>query len=115
MSCTWSAVRCMAGISEPVLIRSAYRIISNKQKTPSKPAHSQSVTELRFSGLQKQLKNLHLREGDTVRVKGTRRIGKIIHVERDVNKINWEGTKAYFIVVQFDEDQLMCAPFQLKR
>ena len=93
----------------------SYRIISNKQKTPSATVHSKSTNELRFDGLQRQLKRLHLREGDTVRVRGTRRLGKIIHVERDVNKINWQGAKAYFIVVQFDDEQLMCAPFQLKR
>lgn len=74
------------------------------------------MDELRVNGLQRQLRNLHLKEGMTVRVRGTRNLGKIIHVERDFNKVNWQGAKAFFIVVQFDDgSQKMAAPFQLKR
>lgn len=52
----------------------------------------------------------------TVRVKGSRVIGKIIHIERDFNKINWDGTRAQFIVVMFEDGtQKMAAPIQLKK
>lgn len=51
-----------------------------------------------------------------VRVKGSQIKGKIVHIEKDVNKINWKGAKAFFIVVMFDDGtQKMCAPFQLKK
>lgn len=74
------------------------------------------MDELRFAGLQRQLKNLYLREGNVVRVKGSRKLGKVIHIEKDFNKINWQGAKAFFVVVLFDDgSQVMAAPIQLKR
>lgn len=69
-------------------------------------------------GLQKQLKHLHLRQFDRVRLKGARHsmLGTITTIELDINKINFQGERAMFIEVTWDSNGVhWYAPGQLKK
>jgi hypothetical protein len=50
-------------------------------------------------------------------LKGNNKIhGTIIHIEKDFNKIKWQGTRALFIEVLWDNNQqVFYAPGQLKK
>lgn len=71
---------------------------------------------MKFDGLQKQLKHLQLRVMDRVKIKGSSMLGTIIEIEKDINKIKWQGTRALFICVAVDKTgEGYFAPGQLKR
>jgi len=78
----------------------SYRIISDRSKTPLKPAHSRSKQETREATLQKQLRNLKFAVGNEVRIKGTSIHGIIREIIRDPERIVWKSNSPCYIVVE---------------
>jgi hypothetical protein len=78
----------------------SYRIISNRSKTPLKPAHALSTDEHQERALQKQLRILKVAVGDEVKIKGTSLLGKVVDIWKDPKRIIWKNNSPQFVVVE---------------
>ena len=90
----------------------------------SKPAHKQlldpkavldpSKEKDREAFLRRALKRCHFKEGQRVRMYGTRKKGTITQIVTRSEDVLWENNKLYFITVKWDDgEHNYCMPSQL--
>lgn len=79
------------------------------------PAHLRSKAELKEVALQRQLKVLKLKVGNKVKIKGSNKIGEVIEIQIDPEKMDWRGVQPRFIKIEYRGIVQFFSPSQLKR
>ena len=84
------------------------KVETNKKVHPSDPNFKETVFE-------RSLRSCYWRENMRCKLRGTSRLGTIVEVEKDINKINWHKNRPNYLVIQFDDGEVgYVNPCQIK-
>ena len=65
---------------------------------------------------ERTMHNMQYLVGDRVKVRRTPRKGRIVSIERDINKVNWFKQRPMPLTIEFDDGETLYAhPSQIKR